>query len=98
MKLAGTADVIAEYNGILSVIDFKTSNKKKQESTDQMTNYFLQATAYAKMWEELTKQKIEQIVILISNNDGHLQEFVKKPADYNTLLSEKLKQFEEIRN
>ena len=94
MKLAGTADCVAEYNGVPSVIDFKTSNKKKQE--DYITNYFLQATAYAKMWKELTKQTIPQIVILISSNDGNLQEFVKKPSEYDVLLSEKLKEFEEI--
>jgi len=76
MKLAGTADCIAEYNGVPSVIDFKTSNKKKQEA--YIINYFLQATAYCIMWKELTKQTIPQIVILISSNDGSLQEFVKK--------------------
>ena len=96
MKLAGTADCIAEYNGVPSIIDFKTSTKKKQESW--IENYFLQATAYCTMWEELTKQKIPQIVILISSNDGNLQEFVKKPTDYGGLLKEKLVQFERFRN
>jgi len=94
MKLAGTADCVAEYNGVPSIIDFKTSNKKKDES--YITNYFLQATAYAKMWEELTKQTIPQIVILISCNDCSLQEFVRKTTDYDSLLFEKLKKFEEI--
>lgn len=95
MRLAGTADCVGEYNGVLSVIDFKTSNKKKDES--YITNYFLQTTAYAKMWEELTKQSISQIVILISCNDGNLQEFVKRPSEYEESLSQKLKEFEEIR-
>lgn len=96
MKLAGTVDCIAEYNGTLSVIDFKTSNKRKDES--YITNYFLQATAYAKMWDELTNQTIPQIVILISCNDGNLQEFVRKPTEYEESLSQKLKEFEEIRD
>jgi len=95
MKLAGTADCIAEYYGVPSIIDFKTSNKKKDES--YITNYFLQATAYCMMWKELTKQSIPQIVILISCNDGCLQESVKKPTEYDSLLLEKLKDFEEIR-
>ena len=56
-----------------------------------MTNYFLQATAYCtKMWEELTKQKIPQIVILISSNDGNLQEFVKKPTDYGGITQREI--------
>lgn len=96
IKLAGTADCIAEYDGVPSVIDFKTSNKKKDKS--YIENYFLQATAYSRMWKELTSQSISQIVILISSNDGSLQEFVKKPSEYEELLSEKLKEFEEIRD
>ncbi len=95
IKLAGTADCVAEYDGVLSIIDFKTSNKKKDES--YIENYFLQATAYCTMWKELTTQTIPQIIILISSNDGSLQEFVKKPTDYDSLLSEKLTEFEEIR-
>ncbi len=96
IKLAGTADCVAEYDGIPSIIDFKTSNKKKDES--YIENYFLQATAYCIMWKELTKQTIQQIVILISSNDGSLQEFVKKSSEYDSLLSEKLAEFEEIRS
>lgn len=96
MKLAGTADCIAEYNGVLSVIDFKTSSKKKSESW--ITNYFVQATAYCMMWEELTGQSISQIVILITCSDGSLQVFVKDPKQYKPLLVEKLKDFEGIRN
>ena len=92
MKLAGTADCIAEYNNTLSIIDFKTSNHKKYES--DIENYFLQATAYAEMYGELTGKKIEQIAILITCNSGHLQSFVKNPADYKELLLEKIKQFE----
>jgi len=94
LKLAGTTDCIAEYNGTLSIVDFKTSNKKKPQS--QIENYFLQATAYSKMFEERTEQKIEQIAILITCNDGNLQSFVKKPDDYHSLLFEKLQQFQEI--
>ncbi len=96
IKLAGTADCVAEYDGVPSVIDFKTSNKKKDES--YIENYFLQVTAYCIMWKELTKQTIRQIVILISSNDGNLQEFVRKPSEYDELLSEKLAKFEEIRS
>ena len=54
---------MAEYNGKLSVIDFKTANKERQE--DWIENYFLQTTIYGHMYEE-TFGTIEQIVILIA--------------------------------
>lgn len=94
MKLAGTSDCIAEYNGVLSIIDFKTSNKKKPES--HIENYYLQATAYAKMFEERTCQPIEQFAILITSNDGSLQSFVKNTVDYEDLLYSKLEQYEKL--
>lgn len=94
MKITGTSDCVAEYNGVLSIIDFKTSNTKKKE--EWIENYFLQATAYAKMWEELTHEKIEQIVILITCSDDHIQEFVKKPSEYGGLLLQKLEEFQKM--
>ena len=51
LTIAGQVDCIAEYNGKLSVIDFKTANKERKE--DWIENYFLQTTAYAIMYEEL---------------------------------------------
>lgn len=80
LKLAGRVDCVAEYDGKLSIIDFKGSTRHKRESDIQ--NYFQQATAYAVMWQERTGQSIEQIVILISNEDGTTQELVRKPLDY----------------
>ena len=43
LTVAGQVDCVAEYNGKLSVIDFKTANKERQESW--IDNYFLQCTA-----------------------------------------------------
>lgn len=64
LRLAGTTDCIGVYRGKLSVIDFKTSGKlKKREWID---SYFIQADGYAQMWEELTGEKIEQLVIIIA--------------------------------
>ena len=48
LTIAGQVDCIAEYNGKLSVIDFKTANKERQESW--IENYFMQTTAYAQMY------------------------------------------------
>ena len=59
LKIAGRPDCIAEFNGVLSVIDFKSANRAKKP--DQLLTHAIQETAYAVMWEELTKTKIEQI-------------------------------------
>ena len=71
---------MAEYNGKLSVIDFKTANKERQESW--IENYFLQCTAYAVMYEEIFDTPIEQIVIMLASEDGTSQIFVKERKDY----------------
>ena len=80
LGLAGTADCIAEYDGKKSIIDFKTSSKQKKEEWIQ--KYFLQTTAYSLMWEELTGEKIEQIVILITGEDGSRDTFIRNRNDY----------------
>ena len=63
LTIAGQVDCIAEYNGKLSVIDFKTSTKDKKE--EWVENYFIQTSAYCEMYEELYGKAIDQIVILI---------------------------------
>jgi hypothetical protein len=64
MKVAGRVDCVGEYNDVLSIIDFKTSNNNK--TNDMIYDYFLQCTAYAIMWHELTGESIENITILMS--------------------------------
>ncbi len=96
LRLAGTCDCIAEYNDKLSIIDFKTSRKQKKESW--IENYFLQATAYSEMYDYLTNVKIDQIVILISGEDGTISEFVKDVSQYCDILHDKLLEFENIRH
>lgn len=63
LKLAGTVDCVAEHNGILSVIDFKTSVRLKKK--ENIGNYFMQGAAYATMFTEMTGLPISQVVILI---------------------------------
>jgi len=78
--LAGRVDCICDYDGKLSVVDFKGSNREKTESG--IKNYFQQATAYALMYQDITGIKVDQIVILVASETGVLQEFKKKPIDY----------------
>ena len=80
LKLAGRVDCIAEFDGELSIIDFKSSSKLKRKS--DIENYYLQATAYAIMFQERTKTPIKNIVILISCESGDSQVFVANPLDY----------------
>jgi len=80
LTIAGQVDCVAEYNGKLSVIDFKTANKERIE--DWIENYFLQCTAYSSMYEETFGEKIEQIVVLLAAEDGTMTAYVKDPQDY----------------
>ena len=79
-KVAGAVDMIAEYDGITSVVDFKTSNKDKKE--EWIENYFIQGTAYAKMFTERTNIPCDQLVIFIMPDSGVPQIFVKTVDDY----------------
>lgn len=78
--LAGRVDCIAEYDGKLSVIDFKASTKEKREK--DIDNYFAQATAYALMYQERTGTKIDNFAIIIACEDGMRQVFQGKPVQY----------------
>jgi genome maintenance exonuclease 1 len=91
LRIAGRADCIAEYDGVPSVIDFKGSTKPKRK--DDIHNYFLQATAYAVMWEERTGEKIPQITILISCDDGTVQVFTEQTKNYKKDLAVAIKEW-----
>jgi genome maintenance exonuclease 1 len=91
LGIAGRVDCIAEYNGKLSVIDFKSSSKPKYEN--QIQNYFVQETGYAMMYEEMTGHKVEQIVTLISCHSGETQVFVKNPDDYVDTLKQYIQEY-----
>ena len=91
LTIAGQVDCIAEYNGKLSVIDFKTANKERIE--EWVENYFLQCTAYSIMYNETYNEPIEQIVILMAAEDGSMKAFVKEPKDYEEELQKAIQTF-----
>ena len=76
LEVAGTVDCIAEYNGRMSVIDFKTSKRIKHR--DSIHDYFMQCSAYAVAFEEMTKIPVPQLVILIAVDDEDPLIFVEK--------------------
>ena len=89
LKVAGRCDGIAEYNKVLSVIDFKSSKREKQE--EHIFDYFLQATFYGLSYYELTNIMIKQIVIIIAVDDGQSQVFIKPIKNYIKPLCNKIK-------
>jgi hypothetical protein len=81
LKVAGTVDCIALYEGELCVIDFKTSSKPKRE--EWIENYFMQTAAYACAWYERTNEPINNLVVLVANDyDGDVQIFKKTTYPY----------------
>ena len=92
LRIAGRVDCIAEYEGKLSVIDFKTSTKPKKESW--IENYFVQETAYAVMYYERCGVKVDSIVTIISTEEGSMQVIQKTDLDYYyQLLVEYINEF-----
>ena len=77
---AGRTDLLAGWLGVNSVIDFKTSKRKKEE--EDIQSYFLQATVYSMMAEELTEHKFPQIVVIIAVDHDDAQIFVKNRDQY----------------
>ena len=94
LKLAGRVDCVAEWDGKLAIIDFKTSRKvKKKEWID---NYFMQAAGYAVMFEEITKTPITKLVILIAVDENPPQVFVEHRDNYIAKLIATRKNYEEL--
>lgn len=89
--IAGRVDCIAEFDGVLSVIDFKTSAKEKKK--EWIESYFVQETGYAKMYEERSGLKISQIVTAITCNTGQTQVFKETPDDYVPLLKDYIAEY-----
>lgn len=81
LRTAGRSDMVAQFDGIRSIVDFKTSRTEKKEGW--ITDYFLQSTAYAIMLEEMYQSiKVPQIAIIIAVEEGSSQVFVKRTAEY----------------
>jgi len=76
LRVAGTVDCIAEYDGKLSIIDFKTSSRVK--TRDDIHSYFMQTAAYAVAFEELTGLPVGRLVILMGVDNNHPLMFVEK--------------------
>ena len=76
LQVAGTVDCIAEFQGKLSVIDFKTSSKPKDR--DDIHNYFMQCAAYSVAFEERTGIPIGRLVIIMAVDSDDPRWFIEK--------------------
>ena len=77
LGVAGRVDCVAEHDGRLSIIDFKTAGKLKKK--EYIHGYFQQAAAYAIMWEERTGIPVDKLVIIIGvENEDEPQVFIEK--------------------
>lgn len=94
LGLAGRVDCIAEYNGKLSIIDFKTSKKYKKK--EYLYDYYVQEVAYACMLLEQYNLKIEQLVTIVAVESGMPQvEIVPPKKEYLIRLEEYIKEYEQ---
>ena len=85
LGMAGRVDCIAEFDGVLSVIDFKTS--KKIKTAEDIQDYFWQTTAYAIMYEELIGVPINDLVIIMAVDNEKPLIFKEKTTDHIEGLS-----------
>ena len=92
LGVAGTVDGLVQWNGVDSVLDFKTSRKVKKK--EYITDYFLQTTAYSLMLEEMTGKVLDRLVIFIVNDEeDHPQIFIEERSNWVPLLLQKIHQF-----
>ena len=80
LRVGGRVDLIAEWDGELSIIDFKTSKKPKRE--DWIKAYYMQSCAYARMFEELTNITVRKVVIAIAVDNHQSQVFTADSEEY----------------
>jgi len=88
--IAGRVDCIAEYDNKLTVIDFKTSTRKRDERNE---THLVQASFYSLAWEERTGEKVNQIAILTTTEDGKLDVYRDDPSNHVDRLEEMIEEY-----
>ena len=77
LEVAGRVDLVAEFDGELSIIDFKTSAEPKREA--YLYDYFVQETAYACCFQELYSLTVKKLVTIVACENGETQVVIKPP-------------------
>jgi len=92
LGIAGTVDCIAEFDGELSIIDFKTSKKPKPR--EWIEHYFVQCMAYGCMLYELTGIPVKKLVIIMACENGECVVYEERDkTKYIKLLTEYIREF-----
>jgi genome maintenance exonuclease 1 len=96
-QYAGTTDVVGMYKGVPHIIDFKQTNKPKQEKWIQ--DYYLQLTAYAHAHNYMTGTDIKNGVVLMCCRDLSFQKFELneiKFEKYSYMWFNRVKEYQKI--
>jgi genome maintenance exonuclease 1 len=96
LQVAGTVDCIAEYKGKMSVIDFKTS--KRIKSRDDIHDYFMQCSAYAVAFEEMTGIPVPQLVVIMGVDDEDTLIFLEKRNTWIGKFKEIREEYRRLKN
>jgi len=94
LRYAGRVDMFGEWKGIPSVIDFKTSKKKKQAK--DIKDYFIQCTAYAYAHNEMFGTDLKKLVVLITVENSEVQVFESLSLPFIPELKYRVLQYEKI--
>ena len=95
LGVAGRCDCVAEFNGVPSIIDFKTSRYIKKK--EKISNYFAQGAAYSIMWEERTGLVAPNIVVIMDVDHEKPLVFVEHRDNYTKLLSDTINEYRKRR-
>jgi hypothetical protein len=96
LGVAGRVDCIAEFDGVPSIIDFKTSRRMKTH--DDIHSYFMQEAAYAIMWEERTKRPITNLVTIIAVDDNPPLVFKEHRDNWTESLIQTISEYKRRKN
>ncbi len=88
---AGRVDCIAEFDGIPSIIDYKTSRRIKTE--EDIESYFVQMTLYSLMFEDMTSIKCKQLVVIMGVDHEDALAFIVNRKNYVKRAAEVIQTF-----
>ena len=91
LKVAGRVDCVAEFDGKVSIIDYKTSRKTKKK--EWIHSYFMQECFYAIAWEERTGIPITQLVTIISVDNAEPQVFIEHRDNWDKELVQVIEKY-----
>lgn len=92
LGLAGRVDCVAEFDGVPSIVDFKTSKRVKKK--EHISNYFAQMAGYAVMWEERTGIPITNTVVIMDVDDNEPLVFKEHRDNHIQLLLDTKKEYD----